>query len=918
VPSAEERSRLPGTVTILYDRDEAGLLGAQRLASSLEGRGQIALVPMPEDCQIKGWDVSNALDAGYTWEDLRAATLVEVTPPSKPYKHEPGEPDRDAYAEYVAWQSEQEWVEEAIAAVEVWSGRTFKEIVSKVKRRINRTARGFGTPNVAAPPPKVINYVPGELPTPDNYLAIGCPKIQFSAGQRYTVLKEAIEKNWQNILDSSSTGTFKSYDAGIAQPEAFSVESLWYFSADHRNPTTATVEQNYCDMVVRHNGMFKDDTRKTPLGKSHIRWPKSSLGEKANITSNCYREEIFKTLSGKGYYIEGKENPICATCQFGKTSTTPNGQIKPPLCSVTSGKGFGFRHQRSLAFKTNRVRLHPDSAPNPGDIEQVIGAFWDESSRLLEPVKTIEATLTDFDRMWALLEGKLPHIHDVLRNLRLALRPLLTREQKQPKHGFGDALVRDIIGLAPPSILEIIASLQALTPDWQEIFEDANEVDASRSGLNSKQARSLNKMLSREAYQQSKQKLADLAANWLIPFLEVWSHRRPGAIRVNNGVLYVMQKNARHQSITQAMRWNCFLDATETRVGLAQKLDIDPDSILHIEQESPRFDNLRFVHIRDMGKLGGERSPSLVERTLRLREGLLRRHPDIRFIDKKAHALVEHQDGWWFNHNRGSNEYQDISALACFGIPFTDIGVAQMEYITLTGNSDVGKTSTGFNSFVSSRVTAEYIQASGRLRASLRPNQQLVCYMIGDYDISFLADAYPGCTIEEMRAVDIAWDAGTPHQQNWWKITSALAQLLEQEQKVTQQTVATLSKVGQSTISWLVNGNWKKIIEIAINSPNSTFDKILSLLNEQEQLEAECIAEDILPVLADASISPDDWAQQLYTTACAYGVMVFRVGLALAPPLVQSKIIAALLGLLPVEVLGEMEAFINPLPTIGL
>ena len=50
VPSAEELSRLPGTVTSLYDRDEAGQKGAQRLASSLEGRGQIALVPMPEDC----------------------------------------------------------------------------------------------------------------------------------------------------------------------------------------------------------------------------------------------------------------------------------------------------------------------------------------------------------------------------------------------------------------------------------------------------------------------------------------------------------------------------------------------------------------------------------------------------------------------------------------------------------------------------------------------------------------------------------------------------------------------------------------------------------------------------------------------------------------------------------------------------
>jgi hypothetical protein len=28
---------------------------------------------MKGDCQVKGWDVSNALDAGYTWEDFEAA-----------------------------------------------------------------------------------------------------------------------------------------------------------------------------------------------------------------------------------------------------------------------------------------------------------------------------------------------------------------------------------------------------------------------------------------------------------------------------------------------------------------------------------------------------------------------------------------------------------------------------------------------------------------------------------------------------------------------------------------------------------------------------------------------------------------------------------------------------------------------------
>lgn len=89
VPKPEQLNRLPGHVIIFYDRDEAGVQGAQKLAAALKGRAIIGSVPMPNDCLVKGWDVSNAIQGGYRWEDFEAADLtepeetIETTPPNE-------------------------------------------------------------------------------------------------------------------------------------------------------------------------------------------------------------------------------------------------------------------------------------------------------------------------------------------------------------------------------------------------------------------------------------------------------------------------------------------------------------------------------------------------------------------------------------------------------------------------------------------------------------------------------------------------------------------------------------------------------------------------------------------------------------------------------------------------------------------
>ncbi len=89
VPKPEQLNELPGEVVIWFDRNDTptkngaipGNEGAKRLARALGNRAQIAQVPMPENCTVNGWDVSNALDAGFTWADFERAVIAAIQPP---------------------------------------------------------------------------------------------------------------------------------------------------------------------------------------------------------------------------------------------------------------------------------------------------------------------------------------------------------------------------------------------------------------------------------------------------------------------------------------------------------------------------------------------------------------------------------------------------------------------------------------------------------------------------------------------------------------------------------------------------------------------------------------------------------------------------------------------------------------------
>jgi AAA domain len=84
VPIDQELTRLPGKVTIFYDLDDPGTKGAIKVQGKLGERSAIGIVPHQPD-HPKGWDISDALSAGYSVGDISEA-VSNATPWAAPKK----------------------------------------------------------------------------------------------------------------------------------------------------------------------------------------------------------------------------------------------------------------------------------------------------------------------------------------------------------------------------------------------------------------------------------------------------------------------------------------------------------------------------------------------------------------------------------------------------------------------------------------------------------------------------------------------------------------------------------------------------------------------------------------------------------------------------------------------------------------
>ncbi|RAM50999.1 MAG: hypothetical protein C6Y22_14205, partial [Hapalosiphonaceae cyanobacterium JJU2] len=236
-------------------------------------------------------------------------------------------------------------------------------------------------------PEAISVYTPDDLPTPEEYKRLGCPKIIYLGDERVSLWQEAVLKGWQHILDKSAPGLGKSHTAGSMTAQEFGSRQLWYLASDHRNPTTLTIETNFVDLPPRHSGFARDTTRLTPGGQPFLVHPNAQEGF-ATTPGNCLRAGTFRALASKNInHIQESDNPICLSCHLYNA------------CRNSIGRGFGYRKQRYSVLQYPQVRAHPDSLPFAGDYQfEDCGIFWDEASQIMRSRSKIEISISDFNQ----------------------------------------------------------------------------------------------------------------------------------------------------------------------------------------------------------------------------------------------------------------------------------------------------------------------------------------------------------------------------------------------------------------------------------------------------------------------------------------------------------------------------------------
>lgn len=428
----------------------------------------------------------------------------------------------------------------------------------------------------------------------------------------------------------------------------------------------------------------------------------------------------------------------------------------------------------------------------------------------------------------------------------------------------------------------------------------------------------LGKAFKAEAHQKTKENIENLPPNILIDFLEVWSNRQPGALRINGKKLTVTCHDTHHTGILNQMKFVDLLDATGDKKHLAKILQVASEDILEIEQERPQLDNLMVLNVNMKGMGSSQISNDCKQRQQALVNWIREHHWDanVKVLSLKASHLKI--DGHWFYDNRSTNSFKGTDVIVAFHTPRINLGLAQDEYRTLYGSLE------GFGEYYDGLIRAEVIQLVGRQRAHQYPDRKFILYLAGtNQDLTYLSRDY-GIRVINREAIDLCVDAGSAGERTFRRIVDAAQAIIasgKSVNEVTQQEIADQIGKCQKSISKTIAkvcGGWiqfKRLV-LSLYMPYREGTKEEELVKEAE-LEAELPREDAiavgkhLPYVA-ANNPPEDLIGEIVSVVNAYGVRHLNRILNLMPHEERVAVLRHVLTLLgegfAQSTLNELEA----------
>ena len=775
-----------------------------------------------------------------------------------------------------------------------------------------------------------ITYTPGQLPTVDEWRSMGCPKIIFNPGERLQLLAEIhAQGSIKYALDTTPTGHGKSFDSGLATLETFGIDPddkenkarIFYLSPDHRNPTNATVEANYVDLEARHNGLNYDTDRKTALGKNHVIRAKN---QNPDIPSNCPENQTFLTVAEMGLSaFGGKDSPICQSCPLLNQG-----------CLFLENRRYTLTNERLIRADINSI--HPSS----DDI-----LFLDDLSivnthqtiiRIDELLKTVgKLQLREDDRIFKILRLILVAVYKALK--------AITTE----KHKYGISH-RDVMKLMPTvdELNQLIFDLYS--DDWlacdnvwgtpiyhyemidgeptatKVIGEDfiapsLNDLKNECYKILENYAKFINGLQTPEEKQQAIKD--NIIPSWLPSLFDCLLGNKRINLSINNGKLTITKLSKRHRDTVKGAGFSIALDATKSKQDYALSLGISSDEILEVSEVKQDTPNLTIHIVKGTGQGGKQRRDTMQERINIAINAIATRHQgqNIGVIDHKS-AIDSYQDlghklGYWYRDTRGSNQFLNTQAMISIGRPCPNLGQVAAEYQTLTGFCPTPDQLTGrYGGWVNRKIQSELIQNVGRLRAHLRPDEQLHIYLVADFDddtISAARLAYPTATIIIEDIYDIAPEAASKGVQTERGIINAVWGAIKSGATATINQIAEGLGITPGGVSYTV----KHRLGIGFKALTKILVLLLEGINSKTKIsdldsDSLYIATEYLPnVIADfeqGATTAADVVVDIITTAKAHGHRQFRHILAATPIPILCKLLGAVLRFVPPKLLTEL------------
>ena len=812
-----------------------------------------------------------------------------------------------------------------------------------------------------------ITYIPGQLPSPEEWQQMGCPKIIFRKGDRLSLYKEARSKGYQFIQDSSGTGKGKSHDSGEISFESLGVEvdpkadkkpRIFRIDPNYRNPSTATVEDKYTPLVARHAGLDLDRDRLTPLSNPYQKRHQPTAENPApDIAPPCPEHAAFRLMGERDKPVfGGQDSPLCQSCRH------------------FSNCGF-LKDRRETLSKAQYIATDINAMSSPA--AQDIGII-EEAGVNVKATKKIEVSLSDISATAGRLhlESKdhqvYATLYPILKEIFFAVRDF---DVENKRHGSAHAEV--IKSLPSKNELENLILDQYWAdwsnpqndpwgnPEWGYKFSqysDGNWIEESYlEGFNptAPSLKDLAKECDRLLYlnvdkilsgihtpEEKAQLIRDnILFNWISPLLRVLAGDRRYSVAIKpNRTLQIIKPFKRHQSVVKGFGFAVLLDATSTRDDLALNIGTSPDQLLEISQESPKdeFSNLTINCVRGIAggrdriisqKINGQYQKVESENSQETRlkyaiEKIVADHSGEKiglidhqqFIKNDSHSVIKHglveKFGYWFNESRGSNQFKELQHLIVVGRPTQNLGDLAAEWQSLSGQVKTPTDLSGrYGAWVRRKERSELNQAIGRLRANLRPREQLTAWMINDLndeDIKAIKAKYPGVKINIIQAYDICPEAAPKGDRMARGIVEAVFEGVSTGIKVTSEAIANQLNTTQSNVSKTCKRllgigfmALKKILLSLFNSFNRKSHNLESLSDEEIW-----IAQAYLPMTWEQIQKANDpviAAEELNLVAQSLGWQSLEAILGATDPSTLTGLLKSMIRCLPKEIHEQLN-----------